>query len=649
MMRHLGIISTLFFCLAFPRTTQAACDTPNLLIILDKSGSMTNGNKWSAAKSALQSMIQTYENKVRFGLISFSDQPALDAVLPSTQSTILQAVQRIEPKGQTFMVPALQSATNHLREVLFQDTLKGRSTNILFLTDGAPSDRCPVAEVEALQQLSINNTRYPIKTFVIGFGTLINPNCLNQLAEKGQTARTGATKYYVANTQSDLELAMKTITQTAAQTEICNGLDDDCDGEIDNMPQQQKPLQEACHLGGCGGTRFCQQARWSACIPTVAPSEEICDGKDNDCNGLIDDAPQSKTAQSLKRPCQGVCGEGIATCLAGKWQGCTADAKVEICNNKDDNCDGQIDEALVQNCGKCGQQVCNAGAWGHCTDRKPTPEICNNKDDDCDGFIDNAPNFQTPHSLTKACQTDCGQGMQRCKAGTWAACSAPAPKAETCNGKDDDCNGIIDDPWSQGPQTIGATCKTNCFQGTYQCKPDGSGVFCDGGEERKEICDGKDNDCNGLIDEHWPTRGQTCQTGQGLCQTQGTFQCNPEGNMVICVVKDPPQPNTEECNGLDDDCDGFVDEDITRVCQHPCGIGQEVCLEGAWSGCQPPAHATDAACQITTPSTRVDLPSPPALLYAEGCTCQTPSSSPSWLGLLLLLAIFTRRRKTPTL
>jgi hypothetical protein len=74
---------------------------------------------------------------------------------------------------------------------------------------------------------------------------------------------------------------------------------------------------------------------------------------------------------------------------------------VETCNNVDDNCDGTIDEGLVEECytgpagtkgvGAChsGLQTCSAGQWGMCEGEvTPMPEICNGIDDNCDGQID---------------------------------------------------------------------------------------------------------------------------------------------------------------------------------------------------------------------------------------------------------------------
>lgn len=78
--------------------------------------------------------------------------------------------------------------------------------------------------------------------------------------------------------------------QVVPQPEQCNGVDDDCNGLIDD---QDNTTGTSCTIEGlqgpCAqGTQKCQNGAVS-CVPTTQPSEEICDGKDNDCDGKVDE------------------------------------------------------------------------------------------------------------------------------------------------------------------------------------------------------------------------------------------------------------------------------------------------------------------------------------------------------------------------
>jgi len=108
-----------------------------------------------------------------------------------------------------------------------------------------------------------------------------------------------------------------------------------------------------------------------------------------------------------------------------------------------------------------------------------------------------------------------------------------------------------------------------------------------------EVCDGIDNDCDQAIDEGelWMNKGQSCFVGQGICQASGTYICNagnPAGS-TICSAN-AGTPGTETCNGLDDDCDGQVDEgnpggggSCSTGLQGICSAGTLQCLSGALS------------------------------------------------------------------
>lgn len=96
------------------------------------------------------------------------------------------------------------------------------------------------------------------------------------------------------------------------------------------------------------------------------------------------------------------------------------------------------DEGRTRACGTAcgeGEETCRGGAWVGCTAPAPEPERCDGEDQDCDGFVD--------EGVVQACAE--GPGVQACEAGAWGACEAPAPPPETCNGVDDDGDGEVDE------------------------------------------------------------------------------------------------------------------------------------------------------------------------------------------------------------
>jgi fibro-slime domain-containing protein len=153
------------------------------------------------------------------------------------------------------------------------------------------------------------------------------------------------------------------------QPEVCDGLDNNCDGQVDeNNPGGGGGCNVAGLLGACAtGTESCQNGAL-LCEQTVMPSAEVCDGVDNDCNGTIDDNPAG-----LGGSCQtgqpGVCAAGTTQCASGKLACAPLQAPSgEVCDGLDNNCDGQIDENVAQSCGTCnlGVQTCQNGKFGSC-------------------------------------------------------------------------------------------------------------------------------------------------------------------------------------------------------------------------------------------------------------------------------------------
>ncbi len=92
-----------------------------------------------------------------------------------------------------------------------------------------------------------------------------------------------------------------------------------------------------------------------------------------------------------------------------------------------------------------------------------------------------------------------------------------------------------------------------------------------------ERCNGIDDNCNDAVDESWPSRGTTCTRGVGACTSTGVLVCNTAGDGLRC---DAPTiaPSPESCNGIDDDCDGVVDNVGSYVCHiGECQYGYRAC------------------------------------------------------------------------
>lgn len=108
-------------------------------------------------------------------------------------------------------------------------------------------------------------------------------------------------------------------------------------------------MAESCtlELDACDGAqRICEEnGRWSRCQPIMQPVPESCNQIDDDCDGNVDEL--------LTQPCGsdvGLCAPGVETCSDGQWVGCDADwlpgEALETCNEVDDDCDGNLDENI---------------------------------------------------------------------------------------------------------------------------------------------------------------------------------------------------------------------------------------------------------------------------------------------------------------
>ncbi|MBR56906.1 MAG: hypothetical protein CMH54_02485 [Myxococcales bacterium] len=426
--------------------------------------------------------------------------------------------------------------------------------------------------------------------------------------------------------------------------DICNGLDDDCDGSVDEDPQP-----------------------------------ESCDGLDNDCNGLVDDGLPSITCG------EGICEVTVPSCTGGVPVTCTPDMTntlPEKCDGADNNCNGEVDEGLdgagpVSACdggiGVCGTTaatrcvgaswVCDVSALGDLYE--PTGEtLCDNLDNNCDGRVD--------EEINQACDVGCGPGTSFCANGLWTACSTPGslecfdyadceprpmcvtncpgPPQEVCNTLDDDCDGITDNTnasgctnyyFDQDGDQYGAAGAPQCL-----CEPSGNytalmGGDCDDSDISchpwaNEVCDGKDNDCANGIDDGLSATAPSCPLQAGVCA--GSKQECKFGGWQACGPSAGYGANYQlletSCDGVDNDCDGQVDESSVECEDY------EDCINGSCQaiGCPYPQLLLNSTCddEANTAVCNWDAggcckSSNPALncnpcLFLASCNCLDPEA-----------------------
>jgi hypothetical protein len=338
---------------------------------------------------------------------------------------------------------------------------------------------------------------------------------------------------------------------------------------IDVMPLPDAPLvcrpygrKESCEmqdlLGSCSeGAKFCRITEWTRCYQVNNPRHEICDAIDNDCDGRNNEAPRNLGPDHadpqndlLSRRCytgtigtdkNGPCRSGVSLCESSEEPG--PDGPIvnylygecqnqvlphpEVCDSLDNDCDGQVDEELLNACDECGhapEEVCNAldddcdgsideTLLNDCGDCGPTPrELCDFIDNDCDGTIDE-----------EFLEGDCN-------------CDHPdyVPQPEVCNGIDEDCDFAIDEGPFGGPLTM--LCSTDPLTGnldTHARREDGPQYI--GGE---------------------------CRLGVAFCELGPNERGEMQRGYYECLQE--IIPSVERCDDLDNDCDGAVDENFQQ-------------------------------------------------------------------------------------
>jgi hypothetical protein len=494
--------------------------------------------------------------------------------------------------GWTPLAQSLDDARFYFAgNILLDSSRTCRSLYVILVTDGV--QQCPTSQVAqnpavaaaALRNIRLGSDTYDVKTFVVGFGAGVNgSDQLNSIARAGGTAinNRGAIDLVAgtalfADNRDQLRVVLEDLLVSIAPQEICDGRDNDCDGQID---EGFAGLGDRCEagVGACfrQGRRVCSESGTSViCDAQAGPrGVEVCNNIDDDCDGQIDEGTFNACGTCGVTP-QEVCDGNDNDCDGqideGTFNACgrCGPTPQEVCDGVDNDCDGQFDEGLLNACGDCGplpEEVCDGAdndcddqidegfdsQCGDCTPSNGGVEICDGRDNDCDALID--------EGVRNACN-DCG-----------------AVPAELCNGADDDCDGDID----EGVRNACGAC----------------------GPEPAEVCDEEDNDCDGQVDEN--TRNACNRCGADL---------------------------EESCNNVDDDCDGRVDEGaqcpsalicVNGECAEPCQAGEcfngQVCVEGA---CVTPCNNADCpAGEVCQDGACADA--------CRGIDC--PADTACWLG-----------------
>jgi len=346
-----------------------------------------------------------------------------------------------------------------------------------------------------------------------------------------------------------------------AVPEICDGLDNDCNAAVDDGLPETQPCENAVEgLGACEGNAVCVGIQgWICTAPT--PQEESCNFLDDDCNGVIDDPYLVDGEYAAPGHC-GTCFKSCEGLFPNATAGCDADKVPPQCVVLE--CDEgyfklnayQCMPEMAALCEPCSEDENCVLVDAKCVeldDGSYCASACDD-DGDCPIGYSCAPVDDTTQCLPDSGSCSCtaaGLGLTKSCQATWPPAPVPGEPFITC-------------------------------YGTQVCEADGWG----GCTLDAETCDGQDNDCNGVIDDPFVTNGkyatdENCgQCGNNCAAVpapNGTGSCDTAPTIPTCTLTcddgffDINENPTDGCEcqwmsatdlpgGLDENCDGVDGE-----------------------------------------------------------------------------------------